>query len=81
MPMIEELRDAIEAGEDWWRVLDDEILDCLACGHPVSPEEVGAKLGMSAESAASLLTMLVRDGRVRLAAVESKPARGGDHGE
>jgi hypothetical protein len=31
---------------------------------------VGEKLGMSAEAAASVITMLVRDGRVRIRAVE-----------
>jgi hypothetical protein len=57
---------------EWWDLLDNEVLDCLTCGRALSPEEVGAKLGMSAESAASLITMLVRDGRVRITSVESK---------
>ena len=57
-----------ETGEDFWKLLDAEVLDCLACGRPLSPEEVGDKLGMSAEAAASLLTMLVHDGRVRITA-------------
>ena len=60
-------------GGDWWRLLDDEVLGCLACGRPMSPEEVGGKLGMSAEATASLLTMLIRDGRVRMTAVELAP--------
>lgn len=74
MRVIEERREGVECGDDFWSLLDGEVLDCLACGRPLSPEEVGAKLGMSAEAAASLLTMLVRDGRVRITAVEL-PAR------
>ena len=57
-----------QTAEDFWNLLDAEVLDCLACGRPLSPEEVGEKLGMSAEAAASLLSMLVRDGRVRITA-------------
>ncbi len=63
----------IEERDDFWSLLDGEVLDCLACGRPVSPEELGDKLGMSAASAASLITMLVRDGRVRIASVELVP--------
>lgn len=59
-----------ERYEDLWDLLDSEVLDCLACGRPLSPEEIGEKLGMSADAAASLVTMLVRDGRVRITAVE-----------
>jgi len=71
----------VECGEEWWSLLDGEVLDCLACGRPVSPEEVGDKLGMSAAAAASLLTMLVHDGRVRITSVERAPRQGGDHAE
>jgi biotin operon repressor len=56
--------------EPLWDLLDAEVLDCLACGRPLSPEEIGDKLGMSAAAAASLVTMLARDGRVRITAVE-----------
>jgi biotin operon repressor len=62
-----------ECGEDFWSLLDGEVLDGLACGRPLSSEEVGEKLGMSAKAAASLLTMLVHDGRVRITAVELVP--------
>jgi hypothetical protein len=70
MPGIDERPAAAECGEQFWSLLDSEVLDCLECGRPLSPAEVGAKLGMSAEAAASLLTMLVHDGRVRITAVE-----------
>ena len=69
---LAERHEVAEDGAEWWSLLDGEVLDCLACGRAPSPEDVGAKLGMSAESAASLLTMLVRDGRVRIRSVERK---------
>ena len=58
-----------ERPDDFWSLLDGEVLDCLACGRPLSPEEIGDKLGMSADAAASLVTMLVHDGRVRITSV------------
>jgi hypothetical protein len=72
MPMTDVRPPAVESEADWWELLDNEVLDCLTCGRALSPEEVGAKLGMSAESAASLITMLVRDGRVRITVAERK---------
>ena len=56
--------------EPFWDLLDAEVLSCLECGRPLTPQEIGDKLGMSAEAAASLVTMLARDGRVRITAVE-----------
>jgi hypothetical protein len=70
MSVLEKPCEAMERNDDLWSLLDAEVLDCLACGRPLSPEEVGDKLGMSAAAAASLITMLVRDGRVRIRAVE-----------
>jgi biotin operon repressor len=69
MSVLDRPRELEERDNDWWSLLDNEVLDCLGCGRPLSPEEIGDKLGMSAEAAASLLTMLVRDGRVRIASV------------
>ncbi len=61
---------------DFWAQLDSEVLDCLACGRAVTPEEVGDKLGVSAAAAASLLSMLALDGRVRILSAELRPASG-----
>lgn len=55
--------------EDWWGKLDDELLDCLACG-PMSAAELGRRLGVSEEGAVSLVSMLARDGKVRIREVE-----------
>lgn len=66
---------AMAADEEWWELLNGEVLDCIACGRPVSATEVGETLGMSADAAASLLTMLVQDGRVRIASVLAPQGR------
>jgi hypothetical protein len=57
------------ADTELWDLLNRELLDVIDCGRPVSPAEVGETLGMSADAAASLLTMLIQDGRVRIANV------------
>ena len=72
MPMTDVRHPTADRDGDWWDLLDNEVLDCITCGRALSPEEIGAKLGMSAASATSLITMLVRDGRVRITAVERK---------
>ena len=70
MDVLERPYEVEDRNDDWWGLLDNEVLDCLGCGRPLSPDELGDKLGMSAAAAASLVTMLVRDGRVRITSVE-----------
>jgi biotin operon repressor len=70
MDVLERTYEVEDRNDDWWSLLDNEVLDCLGCGRPLSPEELGDKLGMSAAAAASLVTMLVSDGRVRITSVE-----------
>jgi hypothetical protein len=70
---VREAVHAMAADRDWWDLLDGELLDDVDCGRPVSPTEVGETPGMSAGAAAALLTMLVRDGRVRLASAVASP--------
>ncbi|HXJ78893.1 MAG TPA: helix-turn-helix domain-containing protein [Candidatus Methylomirabilis sp.] len=53
---------------DWWAI-DREILQCLACHDAMTPAEVARELGLSAAEAASLLAMLVREGKVRICQV------------
>ena len=55
--------------EDWWSELEEEALTCLA-PRGLSAAELGDKLGMTEASAASLIVMLAREGRVRLVCVE-----------
>lgn len=61
---------------DRWSALDDEVLAVLEPGRPVTPAEVGERLGISERAAVSCLTMLAAEGRVRICLVE----RGSDAG-
>jgi hypothetical protein len=55
--------------DDFWDDLNRDILKCLAMG-PVSPGEIGRRLGISEAAAASCLSMLAAEGRVRICLVE-----------
>ncbi|HXU91797.1 MAG TPA: winged helix-turn-helix transcriptional regulator [Methylomirabilota bacterium] len=59
--------------EDFWADLNRDILNCLAKG-PVSPGEIGRRLGISEGAAASCLSLLASEGRVRICLVEKAPA-------
>jgi hypothetical protein len=54
--------------QHFWRELDDAVLACLAGGDG-SPSEIGQRLGISEAAAASILAMLVIEGRVRICRV------------
>jgi predicted transcriptional regulator len=62
--------------DDFWGELNRDILDCLAMG-PVSPGEIGRRLGISEGAAASCLSLLAAEGRVRICLVEKGPASAG----
>lgn len=55
--------------EDYWADLNRDILNCLAMG-PISPREIGRRLGISEGAAASCLSLLAAEGRVRICLVE-----------
>jgi hypothetical protein len=55
--------------EDFWADLNRDILNCLAMG-PVSPSEIGRRLGISEGAATSCLSLLASEGRVRICLVE-----------
>jgi hypothetical protein len=59
----------VDTSDVWWAV-DAELLTALA-GGAKSPEELGAMLGMSEHSVASLLSLLAQEGRVRIRLVEA----------
>jgi hypothetical protein len=54
----------------WWSDLDEAILGCFTQGRALAPAEIGHKLGISEAGVASLLAMLAREGKVRIALVE-----------
>lgn len=58
--------------EDYWGDLNREILSCLARG-PISPGEIGQRLGISEGAAASCLSLLAAEGRVRICLVDKAP--------
>jgi predicted ArsR family transcriptional regulator len=55
--------------ESWWEALDAETLRCLVEHGPMSPDELGKRLGVSQDAAASLLGHLVREGKARICLV------------
>jgi DNA-binding IclR family transcriptional regulator len=55
---------------EWWTVVDAEILDCLKCHGAMTPSEISRELGISEGEATVLLTMLAREGRVRIERVQ-----------
>ncbi len=59
-----------DAAEDWWDGLDGAVLECLHAEGPMAPGEIGRRLGISEESAASLVSLLAREGKVRISRVE-----------
>ncbi|HEY7541110.1 MAG TPA: hypothetical protein VIF11_13265 [Methylomirabilota bacterium] len=61
---------------DWWSELEHELLTCVEEIGLATPAEVGRRLGFSETSAASLLAILVREGKVRMCLVQSA-AQGG----
>src|SRR5262245_45728347 len=55
---------------DWWTALESEILNCLEHVGTVTPAEIGRRLGIPEAAATSLLSVMVRDGKVRIRLVE-----------
>jgi hypothetical protein len=56
---------------EWWAELENELLSCVEEIGLATPAEVGRRLGFSETSAASLLAILVREGKVRMCLVQS----------
>ena len=75
---------------DFWGELDSDVLRCLSeRPEGLSPAEIGQLIGVSEDAARSILTMLARDGKVRMRSVayvpdrsprgEVRPSRGQGH--
>jgi winged helix-turn-helix DNA-binding protein len=71
---ITRTRPSLVAGDDWWGELDAAVLDCLARCGAASPEEIGRVVGLSPNAVASVLVMLMREGKVRITRVEATAA-------
>jgi DNA-binding Lrp family transcriptional regulator len=57
--------------EDWWGTMDADTLRCLSENGPMTPAELGKRLGISEDGAASLVSHLAREGKVRICLVAS----------
>jgi DNA-binding Lrp family transcriptional regulator len=56
--------------EDWWGTVDADTLRCLSENGPMSPAELGKRLGISEDGVTSLVSLLAREGKVRICLVE-----------
>ena len=61
--------------DDWWGDLDASVLGYLSERAGASPEEIGRAIGLSPGTAASVLAMLVNEGKVRITRVEATARR------
>ncbi|MBI2525780.1 MAG: winged helix-turn-helix domain-containing protein [Candidatus Rokubacteria bacterium] len=59
---------------DWWTAIDGEILGCLENHGAMSLQELGRRLGISEGEANAFVSMLVREGKLRIRQVELVPA-------
>jgi hypothetical protein len=57
-------------GSDWWDELDGELLTWLERTGAATPYELGQHLGLPEAATASLLAMLVQEGKVRMCLVQ-----------
>ena len=63
--------------DDFWGDLDASVLGYLSERGGASPDEVGRAVGLSPSAAASMLAMLVNEGKVRIIRVEAGAPRRG----
>jgi DNA-binding Lrp family transcriptional regulator len=56
--------------ESWWTEIDGEILSCLEHRGSMSPDEIAHELGISLGEVTAFVSMLAREGKVRIARVE-----------
>ena len=59
--------------ENWWGAIDGEILDRLREHGSTSVRELCEEMGLSEGAATAFLSMLAREGRVRIVQVELAP--------
>jgi DNA-binding GntR family transcriptional regulator len=51
---------------DWWRDLDEAIVNCFVDQESLTPGELSQKIGMSTEAVTSLLGRLAQEGRITI---------------
>jgi hypothetical protein len=63
----------------WWTDVDHDVLSVLRDNGAMAPGDVASRIGVSEDAATSLLSMLAREGKVRIRLVEcaeTRPAGG-----
>lgn len=55
---------------DWWSATDGELLDCVREHGTVTMSDLCQELGLSEGAATAFLSMLAREGRVRITRIE-----------
>jgi hypothetical protein len=60
--------------DGWWSEIERDIRGCLDQYGALTPAQLGSHLGMSESAAASVLSMLASEGKVRISLVESAEA-------
>lgn len=55
---------------DWWTEVDGAIVDCLEQAGPMSLADLARRIGLSEGEATHFVSMLAREGKVRIRAVE-----------
>ena len=61
--------------DGWWTEIDDQVRSCLERNGAMSPGELARQLGLSEGAVVSVLSMLVQEGKLRIARVELPPLR------
>lgn len=57
--------------DGWWSEIDQEICDGVARHGPIAPADLARQLGLSESALASLLSLLVQQGRLRITRIEA----------
>lgn len=63
--------------DGWWTEIDDQVRACLRRHGAMAPAELARQLGLSEGAVISVLSLLVQEGKLRIARVELPP---GDDG-
>ena len=63
--------------DDWWSGIDEDVRRCLMDQAPLTPGEIGRRLGISEGAATSLLCVLASAGKIRICLVELSDATSG----
>jgi DNA-binding Lrp family transcriptional regulator len=56
--------------DGWWDDLERDVLQTLSAHGPVAPAQLGRRLGISEDAAASVVSMLAQEGKVRIRLVD-----------